>query len=100
MDLGPHSTRCTGYAEESHHKHTHAPYYNIREEVVIHRNASLSGLGAALMQERSTSSICITALTVAETQYAHMEEELLAIVSACDPLEAYIYGRDNDLWEK
>ena len=34
------------------------------------------------------------ALTPAETRYAQIEKELLAIVFACDHFEAYIYGRD------
>ena len=34
------------------------------------------------------------ALTPAETRYAQTEKELLAIVFACDPLDAYVYGRD------
>ena len=35
------------------------------------------------------------ALTSAETRYAQIEKELLAIVFACDHFEAYIYGRDQ-----
>lgn len=34
------------------------------------------------------------ALTEAETRYAHIEIELLAIVFACNKFDAYIYGRE------
>lgn len=33
------------------------------------------------------------AVTEAETRYAHIEIELLAIVFACNKFDAYIYGR-------
>ena len=35
------------------------------------------------------------ALSPAETRYAQIEKELLAIVFACDHFEAYVYGRDS-----
>ena len=35
-----------------------------------------------------------TALSSAETRYAQIEKELLAIVFACERFETYIYGRD------
>ena len=35
------------------------------------------------------------ALTSAQTRYAQIKKELLAIVFGCDHFEAYIYGRDR-----
>ena len=35
------------------------------------------------------------ALTSAETNYAHIEKELLAIVFACEKFDQYVYGRDK-----
>ena len=35
------------------------------------------------------------AMTEAETRYAQIEKELLAIVFACDRFDIYIYGRDR-----
>ena len=61
--------------------------------MTIQCDASQSGLGAALMQNGQPVAYSSRALTPAETRYAQIEKELLAIVWACDRFEAYIYGR-------
>ncbi len=70
-------------------------YYNLKEEVTIQCDTSQSGLGAALMQNGQPVACASRALTPAETRYAQIEKELLAIVFACDRFEAYIYGRQT-----
>jgi len=70
-------------------------YYNLKEEVTLQCDASQSGLGAALLQNGQPVAYASRALTSAETRYAQIEKELLAIVFACDHFEAYIYGRDQ-----
>ena len=69
-------------------------YYNLKEEVTLQCDASQSGLGAALLQNGQPVAYASRALTPAETRYAQIEKELLAIVFACAHFEAYIYGRD------
>ena len=69
-------------------------YYSLADEVTIQCDASQSGLDAALMQNGQPVAYASRALTSAETRYAQIEKELLAIVFACDRFEAYIYGRD------
>ena len=69
-------------------------YYNLKEEVTIQCDASQSGLGAALTQNGQPVAYASRALTPAETRYAQIEKEMLAIVFACDKFEAYIFGRD------
>lgn len=68
-------------------------YYDLSEEVTLQCDASLSGLGAAVMQSGQPVAYAARMLTAAETQYAQIEKELLAIGFACDRFEAYIYGR-------
>ena len=70
-------------------------YYNLKEEVTVQCDASQSGLGAALMQNGQPVAYASRALTSAETRYAQIEKELLAIVFACNRFEMYIYGRDD-----
>ena len=68
-------------------------YYNLKG-VTLQCDASQSGLGAALMQNGQPVAYASRALTPAETRYAQIEKELLAIVFACDRFDAYVYGRD------
>ena len=57
-------------------------------------DASQSGLGAALMQNGQPVAYASRALSAAETRYAQIEKELLAIIFACEHFEPYVYGRD------
>ena len=63
-----------------------------RRRFTIQCDASQSGLGAALLQPVAYAS---RALTDAESRYAQIEKELLAIVFACEHFEYYIYGRET-----
>ena len=56
-------------------------------------DASKSGLGAALIQLGQPVAFASRALTPAETRYAQIEKELLAIVYACEKFDVYVYGR-------
>ena len=69
-------------------------YYNLKEEVTLQCDASQSGLGAVLTQNGQPVAYASRALTPAETRYAQIEKEMLAIVFACKKFEAYIFGRD------
>ena len=69
-------------------------YYNVKEPVTIQCDASQTGLGAALLQNGQPVAYASRALPSAETRYAQIEKESLAIVFACERFETYIYGRD------
>lgn len=69
-------------------------YYNLDEEITLQCDASQTGLGTALLQNGQPLAYASRALTPAETRYAQIEKELLAIVFACDRFHAYVYGRE------
>ena len=69
--------------------------YSLDDEVTVQCDASQSGLGAALLQNGQPIAYASRALTSAETRYAQIEKELLAIVFACERFNAYLYGRDE-----
>ena len=70
-------------------------YYDVMKPVVIQYDASDSGLGAALLQNGLPVAYSSRALTSAETNYAQIEKELLAIVFACEKFDQHVYGRDK-----
>ena len=68
-------------------------YYDRNEPVVLHVDASIKGLGAALFQNNRPIAFASKALTPAETRYANIERELLAVVYGCEKFHSYLYGR-------
>ena len=75
---------------------TNAPvlrYYDMAKRVTIQADASQTGLGAALMQDGKPISYASRDMTDTEQNYAQIEKELLATVSACERFNDFIYGR-------
>ena len=72
-------------------------YYSVEDDVTLQCDASQNGLGAALLQHGQPVAYASRALLSAETRYAQIEEELLAILSAYKKFHlcVYIYARNN-----
>ena len=72
-------------------------YYDRDLPVTVQADASLRGLGACLIQQHKGKDQPIAfaskSLTDAETRYANIERELLAIVFACQRFSTYLLGR-------
>lgn len=61
----------------------------------MHRKTtSQFGLGAAVLQNEQLVAYASRAMSNAETRYAQIEKELLAIVFMCERFKLYVYGRD------
>ena len=69
-------------------------FYNVNKPALITCNASQSGLGAVLVQEDKPIAYASRALTDAETRYAQIEKELLAIVFAFNKFHQYTFGKE------
>ena len=69
--------------------------YDVMKPVVIQCDASDSGLGSALVQDGLAVAYSSRALTSADTNYAQIDKEQLAIVFASEKFDQYVYGRDK-----
>ena len=72
-------------------------YYDRMKPVKVEADASLRGLGTCLIQEfrgeDQPIAFASKSLMDAETRYANIERELLAIVFACQRFSMYLLGR-------
>ena len=68
-------------------------YYDVTKPVKLQVDASKSGLGAVLIQSNMPVAYASRSLTPAETRYAQIEKELLAVVFGCNRFYQYIYGK-------
>ena len=68
-------------------------YYDVTKPVKLQDDASKSGLGAVLIQSDMPVAYASRSLTPAETRYAQLEKELLAVVFGCNRFYQYIYGK-------
>ena len=67
-------------------------YYDQRKEVIVQADTSLRGLGTCLIQDGKPIVFASKSLTGAESHYANIERELLAVVFACIRFNTYLQG--------
>ena len=68
-------------------------YYDRRKKVIVQADAYLRGLGACLIQDGRPIAFASKSLTGAESHYANIERELLAVIFACIRFNTYLQGR-------
>ena len=66
--------------------------YSTQASQTVQVDASMHSLGATLMQDGKPIAYASKALSDAETRYANIERELLAVVFGCERFHTYLYG--------
>lgn len=70
-------------------------YYDLNKLVTLTVDASMRGLGAAIIQEDGVVAYASRALSPTEQKYAQIEKEMLAVVFGCEKFHKLLYGRQN-----
>ena len=68
-------------------------YFDSTKEVILQADASIKGLGAALIQDGKLVAFTSKSLADVETRYANIERGMLAVVYECEHFHTYLYGR-------
>lgn len=74
-------------------------YYNKDKAITLTVDASMKGLGAAVVQENGVIAYASRALTPAEQRYAQIEKEMLAVVFGITRFHKLIYGKQDVIVE-
>jgi transposase InsO family protein len=69
-------------------------FYDPAEPLVLENDASSYGLGTAMYQGGKPIAFASRTLTPAETRYAQLEKEMLAVCFGLTKFHHYTYGRD------
>ena len=67
-------------------------YFDPKKEITLQVDASLKGLGAALLQDNKPVAFASKALTDVETRYTNIQREMLAVVYGCEKFHTYLFG--------
>ena len=69
-------------------------FYDPGKELVLENDASEYGIGSALFQDGKPIAFASRTLTGAETRYAQIEKEMLAVCYGLTKFHQYTFGRD------
>ena len=69
-------------------------YFEVNSPVTLSVDASMEGLGAAIIQENHVVAYASRALTPTQQKYAQIEKEMLAVVYRCTKFHKMVHGQD------
>jgi len=88
-----HHKQCFENLKKEISKNSTLTFFNTNMTPTLETDASLKGLGAALMQNEKPIAYASKSLSDTEKRYACIERELLAIVFGVNRFHTYLYGR-------
>ena len=75
------------------HQEMTLSYYDPKKATILEVDISMTGIGAALIQDGKPIAFASKSMTDTESRYANIERELLAVVFALERFHTYIYGK-------
>ena len=75
------------------HQEMTLSYYDSKKATILEVDSSMTGIGAALIQDGKPIAFASKSMTDTESRYANIERELLAVVFALERFHTYIYGK-------
>lgn len=97
FDWLPLHDKCMNYIKKLIIESPLLKPFNEKEMITLQTDASKNGLGCTLLQDKRPVCFASRSLTDAETRYAQIEKEMLAVVFACQKFHSYIYGRNVEI---
>jgi transposase InsO family protein len=91
--LGPEHEQAINRTKQEIANAKHLPYYDPNKELILQVDASLRGLGAALIQDKGPIAFASKSLTETESRYSNIEREMLGIVWGLEKFHHYVFGR-------
>ena len=70
-------------------------YYDPTKEIILQADASRTGFGPTLLQDQKPIVFANKTLTDAESRYANIQREPLAVVYRCKRFLTYLFGRSS-----
>ena len=86
--------------KQSFYREVSLTYFDADKETVIQVDASLRGLGSALVQAGKVIAFSFRALTDTEKRYANIQREIVAVVVAYEKFHSYIFGKTDSQWSQ
>jgi transposase InsO family protein len=90
---GPEHTKAFAAVKTEISSASNLPFYEATKPLTLQVDASLRGLGAALIQDQGPIAYASKSLTDTESRYSNIEREMLGIVFGLERFHHYVYGR-------
>ncbi|XP_005108371.1 uncharacterized protein K02A2.6-like [Aplysia californica] len=90
---GEHHQKCFHALKDAVSENATLVYFDTGTTPTLETDASIQGLGVTLLQHDKPVAYASKTLTDAETRYACIERELLAIVYGVERFHTYLYGQ-------
>uniref|UniRef100_A0A8C9V4K9 Reverse transcriptase/retrotransposon-derived protein RNase H-like domain-containing protein n=1 Tax=Scleropages formosus TaxID=113540 RepID=A0A8C9V4K9_SCLFO len=85
--------RVSDMLKDAISEHSSMAYFDTTTSVTLEVDASLKGLGAALLQNGCPVAFASKTLTPTQANCSNIEREMLALVHGIERFHAYLYGR-------